>query len=222
MAGYSIDPRQLMVELEASDPLLKREAEVIMRQQYFEPAVAEMKREFMEHEVTKEILGGVNASNTSATLEGKFRDAEGDSPANLTSFIGFDAPPEQVIAPILQRLDPRHEEGPKLVYKSRSKDRLEYVFEVVAPDEGAIYNETPFPDSWLEGDISWVKRIEAGIPGIAHFLNVYGRPSSRSGGGIQIEGTLRTGRYRPTSYLTRILNNFLRRVVGRSDNGRTI
>ncbi len=117
-------------------------------------------------------------------------------------------------------MDPRHPDGPKLVYKGRSKDKLDYQYEIRAPDEEAIYNATPFPDDWLEGDVSWAERIEKGLPGIAHFLNVRGRPSSRSGGGIQIEGTLRSGRYKPTPFLTQMFNNFLRRVVGRTDNGR--
>lgn len=232
MAGFSIDRRQLVAELEVADPILKREAEAIVRQQYFEPAVEAMKEEFMRHPVTEEILGGVHATNGSGTLDGEFRDEEGDSPANLTSFIGFDAPPEQVIGPILQRLSTHHEDGPKMRYVGRDKSSarsavgsrlsLRYEWEISAPNEGAIYDDTPFPDDWLEGNVSWVKRIEQGIPGLAHFLNVYGRPSSRSGGGIQIEGTLRSGRYRPIPYLSRIFNNFLRLAVGRGDTGRGV
>ncbi len=234
MASFSIDRRQLMAELEVADPILKREADKVMMAERFLPAVEQLKTDFASHAVTREIMGGVGASNESGTLEGDFRDEEGDSPPNLTSFIGFNQSPGEVIGPILQRLDPRHEDGPKMVYKGRDKssERSEvgsrlsfrYLYEIRAPDEGAIYDATPFPDAWLEdGDVSWVKRLEQGIPGIGHFLNVFGRPSSRSGGGIQVAGTVRSGgRFRPTPYLTRMFNNFLRRADGRSDNGRTV
>ncbi len=159
----------------------------------------------------------------SKTLEGDFHKAKGDSPPNLYSFIGFDESPEEVIGPILQRLSSAHKQGPKMVYSHRSKDKMEYYWKVRAPDEEAIYNATPFPDNWLEGDVSWAQRIERGIPNIAHFLNVFGRPGSRSGGGVQVEGVLRTGgRFRPTSYLSQMFNNFLRRVAGRKDNGRSV
>ncbi len=220
MASFKIDQRQLMVELSASDPLLKREAEKAMHEQFFDPAVAALKEEWAAHPVTREIAAGVNAANESATLEAPFKeDGEMDSPANLTSFIGFDQPGEAVLAPILQRLDPRNPEGPQLKYEGRDKNKLTYRYVVSAPSEDAIYAETPIP--WAEG-LSWAKRIEQGLPGIGHFLNVKGRPASRSGGGIQVEGQLRSGRFRPVPYLSRLFNNFLRRVAGRSDNGRAI
>jgi hypothetical protein len=220
MAAFNIDRRQLMAELNVAEPILKKEAERVMREEFFEPAVEGLKDDFAAHPVTREIAAGVDAPNISNTLDAPFRNKdEMDSPANLTSFIGFDEAPEQVLAPILQRLDPRHRDGPKLVYKGKSKDKTVFTFEVRAPDEEKIENATGLP--WAEG-ISWVKRIEQGIPGIGHFLNVKGRPSSRSGGGIQIDGQLRQGRFKPTSYLSKLFNNFLRRVVGRAENGRGV
>lgn len=219
---YTINQRSLMAELTASDPILKRVAEQTLREAFFEPAVEEMKREFLSHPVTQEVAGGMGAPNVSQTLEAPFREneAEGDTPANLWGFIGFDSStttPDGAIEPVLRRLDPTDTDGPKMVYAGRDKDKLTYRFEIRAPDEAAIYNDTGMP--WLPG-ISWVKRIEQGIPGIGHFLNVSGRPSSRSGGGIQVEGQLRSGRFRPTPYLSRIFNDFLRRVTGRTPNGR--
>ncbi len=214
-AGYKIDQRQLLAELSVADPILKREADVVMKREFFDPAVETLKEEFEAHPVTEEIAGGIDASNISNTLEASFKeDGEKDSSPNLTSFIGFDEPPEQVLAPILQRLDPRHRDGPKLVYAGRDKDKLTYRYTVKGPDEEAIEASTGLP--WADG-ISWVRRIEQGIPGISHFLNV---KRGRSGGGVQVEGTLRQGRFKPTSYLSQILNNFLRRVAGLVDNGR--
>ncbi len=221
---FKINQRQLMAELSVAEPILKKEADRVMRETFFDPAVAQLKADFESHPVTREIGGGVEASNISDTLDAPFRESdEQDSTPNLTSFIGFDQPPEQVLAPIMQRLDPRHRDGPKLVYEGMNRStRMEFRYTVKAPDENEIYDATPFPDSWAEGDVSWAKRIEQGVPGIGHFLNVKGRPSSRSGGGIQIDGQLRQGRFKPTSYLTRLFNNFLRRVVGRRDNGRNV
>ncbi len=220
MAGFKIDQRQLMVELSASDPILKREADKALKEGYFDPAVAQLQQEWEQHPVTREIAGGVDADNESGTLDAHFReDGKMDSAPNLTSFIGFDQPGTEVLAPILQRLDPRHPEGPKLVYQGRDKDKLTYRYNVIAPNEEAIEAATPVP--WAPG-ISWVRRLEQGLPGIGHFLNVKGRPSSRSGGGIQVDGQIRTGRFKPTSYLSKLFNNFLRRVAGKSDNGRGV
>lgn len=218
-----INQRNLMVEMRAADPVLKKVAEQVMREAFFDPAVEAMQEEFASHKVTNEIAGGLGAPNITGTLEGDFREEEGDVTASLWGFIGFDAKkqtPEQVLEPIFKRLDPNHRDGPKLVYAGRENDKIVYHWEVRAPNETAIWDATPLP--WLEeGGPSWVKRIEQGIPGVGHFLNVANRPSSRSGGGIQIEGTLRSGRYRPTPYLTSIINNFLRRAGGRKATGKS-
>lgn len=217
----TINQRQLTVELTASDPILKRVAEEVMREAFFDPAVAAMKAEWQNHPVTQEIAAGVGGANISNTLDAPFREKgdKGDTPANLWGFIGFDKDPATELAPILQRLDPNHPEGPKLTYVSRDKAKLVYQFAVTAPSEDAIWEATSMP--WAEG-ISWVKRVEQGIPGIGHFLNVANRPTSRSGGGIQVEGQVRSGRFKPTSYMSRILNDFLRRAAGRAPNGRKV
>ncbi len=221
MAGYKIDQRQLMIELTASDPILKRVADQTLKQAFFDPAVNQLKQEFLNHPVTKELAAGVDAKNTSNTLDAEFReDGKMDSAPNLTSFIGFDKSPEEILSPILERLDPAHPDGPKMVYNGRDKDKLTYRYTIKAPLEEKVYDATPVP--WGGGTISWAQRIEMGLAGIGHFLNVKGRPSSRSGGGIQIEGQLRPGRFKPTSYITQLFNNFLRRVAGRVDNGKSV
>ncbi len=216
MSGYQIDPRQLMVELSKVDYALKREADREI-QRNFDNAVERLQEDFKESKVTQEIAGGADADNISDTLGEKFRSDEGDSKPNLYSFIGFDKSPEDVLKPIRDRLDPADDHGPKLEYQGRDKDKLVYRYLVKAPDEEVIHADTSIP--WLEG-ISWVKRIEQGISGLGHFLNVSGR--GRSGGGVQVEGTLRGGRFKPKTYLSKMLNNFLRRVAGRSDNGRSV
>ncbi len=215
--------KALIAELTADEPILKRVAEEVFKEAFFEPAVEQLKADFEGSAVTQEIAGGLGAANISDTLDGEFRDAEGDTIPNLWGFIGFDADtggPAEQLAPIRIRLDPRHPDGPKMVYRGRpNRDKLTYAWDVQGPDMDAIYADTGLP--WADG-ISWVKRIEVGLPGIGHFLNVAGRPSSRSGGGIQIEGQLRSGRFKPTSYLSRMVNDFLRRATGRTPNGRSI
>lgn len=212
---HKIDPRAIQAQLETSEPVLKRVADEVMRESFFLPAVAALKLDFESHPVTREIAGGLNSSNISNTLEGSFREDEdkGDTKANLWGFMGFQGSPSEVLAPIRQRLDPEHPQGPKMVYRGRDKGKQIYRYEIRAPNEEAIYGDTGF--AWAEG-ISWVKRVEQGIPGIGYFLNVANRQSSRSGGGIQIKTQLRSGRYRPTSYFTRMVTNFLQRATGKS------
>ncbi len=218
--SYSVNQKSLMAEIAASDPVLKRVMDEVMEESFFNPAVEQLKEDFDKHDITNEIRGGIDADNLSNTLQASFNeDGSQDSKPNLTSFIGFDQDPASVLSPILIRLDSRHPDGPKMIYNGRDGNKLVYKYEIKAPNTDAIYAETSLP--WAEG-ISWTKRIEQGIPGIAHFLNVKDRPSSRSGGGIQIKGNLRSGTYKPTSYLSKIFNNFLRRVVGRKDNGRSV
>ncbi len=224
MAGYKIDQRQLMIELSASDPILKRVADQTLKEAFFDPAVDQLKKEWAAHPVTNEIAGGAGAPNVSRTLEGEFREKAGDEVPNLWGFIGIDAKkltPEQALAPVEERLDPSNKDGPKMVYQGRDKDKLNYKYEIKAPDEEAVYNDERGHFAWAPG-LSWIKRVEQGIPGVGHFLNV-NRPGSRSSGGIQVDGQVRNGaRFKPTSYLTQLFNNFLRRVAGKSDNGRSV
>lgn len=220
-ASVKINQRALMTELEASSPILKRVADEVMEKSFFLPAVEAMKADFIGHPVTQEIAGGPGAPNVSDTLQAPFRqdEDEGDTVPNLWGFIGFNRAEGDPLEPILKRLEPSHEDGPKMIYRGRDKDKLTYRYEIRAPNESAIYGDTPLP--WMDkGGPSWVRRIEQAIPGIGQFLNVSGRPSSRSGEGIQIAASLRTGRYRPVKYFSQILNNFLRRASGRGPSDR--
>lgn len=221
--SVTLNQRALMAEISASEPVLKRVMDEVIEEAFFKPAIEQMKQEFESNPVTREIAGGLDSSNISNTLEGDFvQGGKGISNPNLWGFIGFDAEqssPAEVLAPIRIRLDPRHPEGPKFIYRGRDKNFIRYKYEIKAPNEEAIFNETNLP--WAAG-ISWARRIEQGISGMGQFLNVTDRPSSRSGGGIQVEAQLRSGRYKPTPYLSRIFNNFLRRVTGRKATGRSI
>lgn len=176
----------------------------LVKEEHFYPAVYEMIDEFEAHKVTQEIEGGVDSPNISETLDGKFKSENGK---NLYSFIGFDSNEPNPINDLRKFLDPKHKYGPKMKLDSVEKKRLKFNFVVSTPDINEIYKETPIP--WAKG-LSWVRRIEIGIPGLSKFLNKFGLPTSRSGGGIQIENEIRSAKFTPVQYLSTIFNNFLK------------
>ncbi len=143
----------------------------------FNEAVADLKDDFEQSDVTQELDRGIGSPNISHTLRGA------DAPENLYSFIGFtagDKPTDE----IRDRLEPTHSDGPKL--RLRGKDKrstaIRYQFVVDAPKEEKIWKATPLP--WAP-DMSWAKKIETGIAGFASFLPRFMGDPSRSGGGIQ-------------------------------------
>jgi hypothetical protein len=195
-----INKKQLILELKSSEKILVREAEQIIKKEYFDPAVKEMIKDIVNHPVTKEINGGIDSKNISNTLGG------GDK--NLYSFIGFEDG-DDPIEPILEKISPLNPDGPKIKYiRGSNKNNLEFNFAITAPNQEAIENATPMP--WADG-LSWVSRIEKGIPGLNRFLNKFGVPSSRSGGGIQVKNKLREARFKNISYLSGIFNKFIDR-----------
>ena len=205
----SIDRRSLLRTLSASSPTIKKIADEMVREQFFEPAVEAMKHEFDEHPVTQEIDAGVDAPNISNTLVPSSYDH-----MNLFSFIGFNAG-DHPTDEIRSRLSPDSPDGPKMSYIGKDSNRLEFHYKISSPSQDAIYQATPLP--WAPG-ISWAKRIEVGMAGLGQFLNLsegQSRSNSRSGGGIQVKNTLRPGvQYRATSYLSSIFNNFLHHMKG--------
>jgi hypothetical protein len=155
---------------------------------------------------------------------GDFRQEKGDSKPNLFSFIGFDEGSNPTNE-IEKRLDPRHPDGPKMIYRGRNPDSLEFRYEIRAPDKEAIYEATPIP--WLKGRHSWAQRVEKGIPGVGHSLNKImpngGRGNgSASGGGVQVEGELREASFRSVKYLSKMFDAFLSKVPKRIRSGRKV
>jgi hypothetical protein len=205
----SIDHKSLLRTLSTTAPTIKKIADEIVREQFFEPAVQAMQHEFDDHPVTQEIDAGIDSPNVSNTLAPSSYDH-----MNLFSFIGFNAGDHPTDA-IRDYLDPNSPGGPKMSYLGKDSSRLEFRYKISAPDQDAIYQATPLP--WAPG-ISWAKRIEVGMAGLGQFLNLgegETRASSRSGGGIQVKNTIRPGvQFRATSYLSAIFNNFLRHMKG--------
>lgn len=176
----------------------------LVKEEYFYPAVYEMIDEFENHPVTQEIEGGIEADNISETFGGKFKNSEGK---NLYSFIGFNAG-ETPISVIRSFFDLKHKYGPKMELSSVNKKRLKFNFKVYTPNIEEIYKQTPIP--WAAG-LSWVRRIEIGIPGLGRFLNKFGIDSSRSGGGVQVDRELRPAKFKPVQYLSGIFDRFIKK-----------
>jgi len=155
-------------------------------------------RQFNQHPVTKELEGGIGASNISDTLPG----TKGD--ANLFSFIGFaeGSNPTQEVRQILeQEIDLNQKPTVRNI-----ETGIQFNFKVLAPTLKAIEAATPLP--WENGR-SWVKGIERGISGLGYYLS--GRfkspEPSRSGGGIQSNYKVRKGSFVTVEYLGAILRD---------------
>ena len=158
----------------------------------FDKIKREMILEFMNHPVTREILGGPNASNESGTLNGY---------GNLFSFIGFIAG-ENPIDPILDLLS-----DSKIQYSNTSNSGI--MFTIFIPSKEKIFSATPLP--WANGR-SWSEAIERGISGLGYYLNRENLNNSNSGTGIQVKSVLRKGnKYKPVKYISALMNEYTKR-----------
>jgi len=151
----------------------------------------DMIRSFLGLGVTREILGGKNASNTSGTLGGY---------GNLFSFIGF---PEgsSPVDPIVELLQQTNYRLTGLTPRGTMK------LIITLPSPAQIFRATPLP--WAPG-ISWAQRIEVGLSGLGMYLDKSG---GRSGGGIQTSGPLRKGRFSNTPYISSFLKEWEKKFL---------
>jgi len=145
--------------------------------------------EFLNHPVTQEIKGGINASNISGTL---------NNITNLYSFIGFDegTDPIQPIEELLEKSNYR------IMYNSNSGQST-VIFDI--PTAAQIFAITPMP--WAVGR-SWARGIETGISGLGYYLKKV--KNSRSGLGIQstIEQARTGASFKNTKYISDLINRF--------------
>jgi hypothetical protein len=150
----------------------------------------QMIEDFMSHPITKEILAGPRATNTSGTLEGY---------GNLFSFIGFERNSLTVepIIDILKRIEP--------ILDSQENVIRAELLEFPQPEE--VWKVTPMP--WQEGR-SWARGIESGISGLNYYLfSEEGLAHSRSGTGEQMQKPISSHfRYRNTQYVTAFLKKY--------------
>ena len=150
--------------------------------------------EFLNHPVTEEIALGPKLGWNSPFLGGY---------GDLFSFIGFDKN-DDPIEPIIKKL-----RGLRFftVFSKGFDHKFEVRFFPTIDDIAAV---TPMP--WASGR-SWAKGIESGISGLGSYLNIE-HQNSRSSAGIQAKtkrGNLvkiRGGEFRPTPYLSEILNKY--------------
>lgn len=146
-------------------------------------------QEFLNHPITVEINGGIEAQNTSNTLGGI---------TNLYSFIGFDEGTDP-IRPIQELLE---KSNYRTVFNNQAVDSI-VIFEI--PTAQQIFNITPMP--WAIGR-SWARGIETGISGLGYYLKK--TKNSRSGLGIQSStNQVRTGAsFKNTKYISDLINRF--------------
>ena len=150
-------------------------------------------KEFEDHPVTQEIDQGASANNISGTLGGR---------GNLFSFIGFEqqSDPTAVIKERLSR-----------PIKSKVQKALfgRFKVEIDAPTKKELEERTPIP--WNSGR-SWLDGIEKGISGLGQYFFRSSGVKSRSGKGIQISGAKQGGKFSNTSYISKMLKDFLSRL----------
>lgn len=159
----------------------------------FENIKAEMIALFDAHLVTLEIEADIFSENISGTLNGV---------GNLYGYIGFrtGSRPVEVLRKAL--------EASILKFNFSALGKPSVTIQIPTKEE--LFAVTPMP--WANGR-SWAKGIETGIAGFGRFLSEAGHGlGSRSGGGIQTENNVRSGRFRNTSYLSTILKTYEKEI----------
>ena len=161
-------------------------------------AKRELISEFNNHPITKEIEAGPDANNTSGTLGGY---------GNLFSYIGFyeEEDPIELVRLLLNEYELKK---PKVVIR---KSNIQYKFRVIGMTKKRLFAATRL--SWLGK--SWLQGIESGISGIGKYLHDsadYLHGNSRSSTGIQSSQRIRGGAYRPTQYISALLNSFEKKL----------
>jgi len=167
---------------------VKPHAEPRLRKQ-FKRIKEKMMSEFNDHPVTKELDQKTSADPSSFVGNG-----------SLFGFIGFDRSdePTQIVREMLDSSELKF-----IRIKGETVD-----FKILYPSKDELFEATPLP--WAAGR-SWLKGIESGLSGLGKYLNM-DSDASRSGGGIQSESSMRSGRFRNTKYITEILNNFIKKI----------
>ena len=155
----------------------------------FKEAKDEMLAEFNSHPITRELEMKTAANPSSFVGEG-----------SLFGFIGFNEndEPIDVVRSMLKSSD--------LVFVRIKKAVVD--FKVLYPSKEELFDATPLP--WATGR-SWLKGIESGLSGLGKYLNIESE-ASRSGGGIQADNSVKSGRFKNTPYISKILNNFIKKI----------
>ena len=196
---FKLNRNQLSRSISTNPKVVKviREQVRQLVEEYVEKNKQEMINEFEDHPVTKELDNGPEAANISNTLGGE---------GNLFSYIGFNegSNPTEIIRNILN--ETRVENKPTI---QAVRKELKISFPVSGPTINELESSTPMP---FEGGRSWVRGIEKGISGFSYYIFNKYLKGSRSGTGLQTESEIRTGSFKPTSYMSTILKRFYSKV----------
>ena len=158
----------------------------------------EMLGAFEASPVTRELdAGAENTVNFSKNLIGI-----GHGEGSLFGFIGF-GESDNPIGLVREYLNASGKifKTPKVI---KSGGKISYRYRVQIPNTKDLFAMTPMP--W-EGGRSWVRSIEKGISGLGYYL-LSSSPVSRSGQGVQASHRLRKAVYRPTKYMSSIINAY--------------
>lgn len=158
----------------------------------------EMLKAFEASPVTREIdAGAENTVNFSKNLLGI-----GYGEGSLFGFIGFDQSdnPMELVREYLNASG-KIFKTPKTI---KSAGQIYYQYKVEIPNVKNLEAMTPMP--W-EGGRSWIRAIERGISGLGYYL-LSNSPRSRSTQGVQASRKLRNATYRPTKYISNIVNAY--------------
>tara|TARA_R100000008_G_C3586495_1_gene172832 strand:- start:4339 stop:5052 length:714 start_codon:yes stop_codon:yes gene_type:complete len=173
-------------------------------------ALRRFKNNLLNHPVSQEIDGGPEEQNLSGTLGGY---------GNLFSYIGFEDgsdPIGEVLALIDQHRLSSHKRVRKTGNVGKGRDRIgfEFSWKVVGMSKSKLFSSTRSTVPWMGK--SWLKGIESGISGLGAYLYVEDEnfKNSRSGTAVQVKNSLRSGGYRPVSYISALYNEFSRDLAG--------
>lgn len=183
--------------LNKSTPLLKSKLQRTILP-IVENANRELLRQFLEHEISKEIKAGNTALNTSGTLGGY---------GNLFSFIGF-TNGEDPIGELADFLSGSIDA--KLTYLGK-KTGIRITIRLPSKEDIAARTELPWSNK------SWVFAIEKGLSGLGQYLydeeDFQGEEYSESETAIQVTGKIRSNKFKNTKYMSEILNNIAKQLV---------
>lgn len=160
----------------------------------FEKAKGLYFREFLDHEVTKEVQRGPGTYNTSGLLGGV---------GNLYSFFGFDEG-EDPIGSVELYLQSQFD------FRRGSYRGKQWNFRVSFPDEERVENYVVGKFGADYTSESWIGGVEHGYSGLNYYLRFRGM--GRSGGGIQVKNAVRELNFRTTKYFSGIVDNFRRNI----------
>ncbi len=171
-------------------------------QRKFEVAKEHFIKEFEEHVVTREIEGGIDASNISETLGGY---------GYLYSFLGLRQSEGDPIPDIVRILEKktRLAKNSKSISADNQKVQIRLRYSLRTP-RAELFGKTKLP--WDDG-VSWLYSIEKGISGLSRYLSgIFPSPKpSLSGGGVQLKKReVHPGaNFKPVKYFNALLRDFV-------------